>query len=191
MCRGDFGNKEKRKKWITQRAKQNTGNLTECSSCDLMSQTTDIESNHKGNESFPYNLHYLHIYITYALEQDIESLQLHGASVLYLNLTSDLSGWGEPSYLHIWRIQGWNQCWAAAGETYVIHVLARFAHGWLLHSSSRGWGISDDVTCHDHSSSSPKKTKPYSLFGSLRASIRVPPLNITVTLQVSREYKKF
>lgn len=77
-----------------------------------------------------------------ALEQ--ESLELLRTFVLYPTLTSDLCGCPHPSIL------GWNQHWQT--YMYVIHVLARSVHGWLLHSIAPGAEVSakQHVTITDH-----------------------------------------
>lgn len=123
----------------------------------LMSQTTDIKSNHKGNERFPALSFFffccsIKIYwccsswltsaCRNALEQ--ESLELLRTFVLYPTLTSDLCGCPHPSIL------GWNQHWQT--YMYVIHVLACSVHGWLLHSIAPGAEVSakQHVTITDH-----------------------------------------
>lgn len=90
----------------------------------------DVKWSPEGNESCPHNLH---LNLLSAPQQEPENI------CPVLALTSDLCGWRKPTALHIRRKINIDNHWAAAaGETYVTHVLARFVHGWLLHIGSRG-----------------------------------------------------
>lgn len=123
----------------------------------------------EGNESCPHNLH---LNLSLALQQESKNI------CLVLALTSDLCGWREPAALHIRRESNIDNHWAAAaGETYVIHVLAR------LSCTDGCFTLAPGAQGISYTMRHVRITHPHSSESSIRASLW---LNKTSTLQVSR-----